>query len=387
MLRVLGRLRKKHLCLGKHFVKVSEMKILLIDDVAQRTSPIEPVIMSLAGADELLFACSGEKAAQVTKRHDDIEIAFLASYVDEQESLKTLQRVKEVKPELPVVVFSANASPAETPQWLASGASGFLLDDVSANTLQQAVDMVIQGGLYIPGGPLADFSLLENGWAVLQSEQAVLNAMVTNKTETLVNQEESSSEHYRLHLDEQDGDAENLLLSQYKEHTLTTERSMWLDEVSGLYNRQYFFEQLGTAFNQQARTFQSFALVCIDVKNFDLIQSDYDEGVVQALLREMGERIKRETRDSDIAARVEDGEFILALFSVFKDLHVMPFLRRVLDRLTLPYTLKQATVYPTVAVGASISLECDNLEDLVRHTNEALEIAKQQKSPGIHIYE
>lgn len=85
------------------------------------------------------------------------------------------------------------------------------------------------------------------------------------------------------------------------------------DKLTGLFIRAYFDE----AYNQQislAKRYQDdFTILFIDVDNFKEINDTYGHQAGDTVLRQLGDIINRQKRDSDVAARYGGDEFIMLL--------------------------------------------------------------------------
>lgn len=85
------------------------------------------------------------------------------------------------------------------------------------------------------------------------------------------------------------------------------------DALTGLYNRRGFEEQLSLAVNRSARYGWPFTFVLIDLNRFKEINDRLGHPVGDAVLRAVGERLRRSLRAGDVAGRVGGDEFGLLL--------------------------------------------------------------------------
>lgn len=85
------------------------------------------------------------------------------------------------------------------------------------------------------------------------------------------------------------------------------------DALTGLYNRRGFDEQLGLAVNRSARYGWPFTFVLIDLNRFKDINDRLGHPVGDAVLRSVGERLRRSLRAGDVAGRIGGDEFGLLL--------------------------------------------------------------------------
>jgi diguanylate cyclase (GGDEF)-like protein len=85
------------------------------------------------------------------------------------------------------------------------------------------------------------------------------------------------------------------------------------DSLTGLKNRRFLDENLGSVFAQAKRYADPLCLVLVDVDYFKTINDEYGHSSGDAVLKLLGNLIRWSTRDSDISARVGGDEFAFVL--------------------------------------------------------------------------
>lgn len=85
------------------------------------------------------------------------------------------------------------------------------------------------------------------------------------------------------------------------------------DELTGLYNRRYFFERLEAESNRSVRHNHTLGLILFDLDYFKRINDTYGHNGGDAILRQIAEILRAACRQSDIPARYGGEEFILLL--------------------------------------------------------------------------
>ncbi|MEW7987340.1 MAG: GGDEF domain-containing protein, partial [Candidatus Thiodiazotropha sp.] len=86
-----------------------------------------------------------------------------------------------------------------------------------------------------------------------------------------------------------------------------------VDELTGLSNRRYFFQQAHEALLLAQRYGYSVAILMIDVDHFKCINDEYGHMTGDEVLRCLGKRIKALFRETDLAGRFGGEEFICLL--------------------------------------------------------------------------
>jgi len=91
------------------------------------------------------------------------------------------------------------------------------------------------------------------------------------------------------------------------------ERLAVTDELTGLYNRRYFFKKLDEEFERTRRYGQTLSLIIADVDNFKSFNDSYGHQTGDDILSEVAELIKKSCREIDIPARYGGEEFAIIL--------------------------------------------------------------------------
>jgi len=84
------------------------------------------------------------------------------------------------------------------------------------------------------------------------------------------------------------------------------------DALTQLYNRRHFDEQASTLFNQAVRHKRPLALVICDIDHFKKINDTYSHATGDAVLRHVGNILRKHMRLSDLVARYGGEEFVIA---------------------------------------------------------------------------
>jgi diguanylate cyclase (GGDEF)-like protein len=89
--------------------------------------------------------------------------------------------------------------------------------------------------------------------------------------------------------------------------------SVGLDPVTGLYTRSSLEQHLGKEVARARRQNTALSLATVHVDEFAHLSARYGKSAVDAALKELGRRLKKASRGSDIAARLSDDDFLLLL--------------------------------------------------------------------------
>lgn len=85
------------------------------------------------------------------------------------------------------------------------------------------------------------------------------------------------------------------------------------DTVTNLYNYRHFHDQLELEFEKSTRYRIPLSIVSIDIVNFSLINERFGYNGGDVILHEVGEIIKKTTRNIDMPSRINDDTFCILL--------------------------------------------------------------------------
>ena len=122
--------------------------VLLVDDHAVVREGLRLLLETLLGLEVVQAGSGTEALAIATTRH--IDVALLDARMPENDGVWTLQQIKKVKPELPVLMLSTYDTEEYVDRALESGAAGYLLKESSSQQLSEAIETALSGrGVYL----------------------------------------------------------------------------------------------------------------------------------------------------------------------------------------------------------------------------------------------
>ena len=151
------------------------------------------------------------------------------------------------------------------------------------------------------------------------------------------------------------------------------------DRLTGLYNRHYVQEWFGLELLRAQRHGRPVAAIMLDIDHFKRFNDSFGHEAGDLVLRELAGALGRSTRGSDVASRYGGEEFLVLLPECPFDaaLRRAERMREEVAKLELRYDdrpLGPVTVSLGVAVFPDHASES---EELLRHADEALYLAKQ----------
>ena len=127
------------------------MKVLLIDDHPLILTALQKVIEGI-GTHVSVVGASSAKAAREALAADShgFDLMLLDLRLGDADGFELLIELRNAWPAVPVVVVSASDRSADVIRSIDLGAMGFVPKRASNETLQEALHVVMQGGIYVP---------------------------------------------------------------------------------------------------------------------------------------------------------------------------------------------------------------------------------------------
>lgn len=128
------------------------------------------------------------------------------------------------------------------------------------------------------------------------------------------------------------------------------------DPLTGLYNRRYAMPHLGRIAAHARSTGRSFAVMAADLDHFKRINDIYGHASGDAVLVEVGHRLRRALRSTDMVARIGGEEFMVIMPGTTLPEAQKAALRICQDISSTPFVVpgSHAPITVTVSIGMSI---------------------------------
>lgn len=132
------------------------MKVLLIDDHPLILTALQNVIQGI-GSHVSVSGVAGARAARDALAADPgFDLVLLDLRLGDADGFELLAELRATYPAVPVVVVSASDRSADVIRAIDLGAMGFVPKRASNETLQEALHVVMQGGIYVPQMAMSD---------------------------------------------------------------------------------------------------------------------------------------------------------------------------------------------------------------------------------------
>ncbi|PXW96181.1 PAS domain S-box-containing protein/diguanylate cyclase (GGDEF)-like protein [Sphaerotilus hippei] len=157
-------------------------------------------------------------------------------------------------------------------------------------------------------------------------------------------------------------------------------RLAWLahyDTLTGLTNRAHFRVLLEQALQNCRRLKTAGAVMCLDLDNFKGVNDTLGHPTGDALLIEVGRRLKEAVGKADVVARLGGDEFAVLLRTTGEEVEVSAVAQRILDALREPCMALGSTVPVRTSIGvARFPQDGTSVDEMMQHADLALYDAK-----------
>jgi diguanylate cyclase (GGDEF)-like protein len=157
------------------------------------------------------------------------------------------------------------------------------------------------------------------------------------------------------------------------------------DALTGLANRRLFHDRLEQAFLSAQRHGTGFALMLLDLDRFKDINDTLGHQTGDAVLEQLGKRLKDVARASDTVARLGGDEFALVLQGAADNASALFVAERIHVALDEPFTFDEARLQVEASIGIAIfPRHGDDAEQLLKRADVALYASKDAHEPVVY---
>ncbi|MCP2519421.1 response regulator transcription factor [SCandidatus Aminicenantes bacterium Aminicenantia_JdfR_composite] len=123
-------------------------KILIADDHAIVREGIKKILSEFSDIKVVNEAKTGKETIEKVRK-EKLDLIILDISLPDRNGLDVLKQIKELKPNLPVLILSIHPEENYAIRTLKAGASGYLTKDKTPHELIKAVKKIFKGGKYI----------------------------------------------------------------------------------------------------------------------------------------------------------------------------------------------------------------------------------------------
>ena len=160
------------------------------------------------------------------------------------------------------------------------------------------------------------------------------------------------------------------------------------DPLTLLPNRQAFLAGLGAAIASAQRRSAGLAMLFFDLDGFKGVNDALGHEAGDALLSEVGTRLRGVTRKSDLVARLGGDEFVVALNDAEEPRAVMRAAELFIEAIAAPIRIFDQEIRVGVSIGAALYPgDADSASALIRAADLAMYNAKQTPGNVVRFYQ
>ena len=183
---------------------------------------------------------------------------------------------------------------------------------------------------------------------------------------------------YRINLD-RDRKEMIRLERKVKERTAEIEQMSKTDKLTGLANRMYLDDQLEIEFKRATRHGHQLVLLVVDLDHFKRVNDTYGHLGGDAVLKEVGKRLRETLRQTDFVGRYGGEEFVIILpeTSLENTLPIADNLRKLIAATPVSFERDELIVNASIGVADFRPDTHKKFEDIFALSDEALYHAKE----------
>ncbi len=166
------------------------------------------------------------------------------------------------------------------------------------------------------------------------------------------------------------------------------------DELTGLPSRAMFEELLELSIARAKRHDRSVAVLCVDIDDFSLVNDSLGHRHGDGLLRQVADRLRDATRETDLVARRGGDQFLMLLSDLEREdmgetdaalVRAEASAQRVKTAMSAPFEAGETELYLSVSVGISLfSQDAEDGASLQRNAEAAMYESKRAE-PGSYV--
>ncbi len=162
-----------------------------------------------------------------------------------------------------------------------------------------------------------------------------------------------------------------------------SEEQIWrqanFDPLTGLPNRQMFFDRLEQEIKKAQRSGHTFALLFIDLDRFKEVNDTLGHSQGDQLLKIAAERLNACVRNSDTVSRLGGDEFTIILGNLDSTDSVERIAEHILSRMAEPFPLESGQSYVSASMGITLyPTDSDDITQLLKNADQAMYAAKDR---------
>ena len=177
------------------------------------------------------------------------------------------------------------------------------------------------------------------------------------------------------------------ILQQRKREDDRVHHIAFHDDLTSLPNRLMLTQRVDQALSRHRRASTPLAILYINLDRFKVINDSLGHEAGDVLLRQVADRLRAQSREGDMVARVGGDEFVVAMENCGSSADISAGAQRFIEQLSLPYFLDQKDCHVTLSIGISIfPADGSDSRSLLKAADVAMYRAKQSGRNNYQFY-
>ena len=303
------------------------IKILLIEDNPDTKLLLQDELLSDNGNIEYSLQCVERLSMGIEyiNNNEGLDVILLDLLLPDSQGMDTLSRIQSVTQDIPVIVLSNHDDESFAVKTVQMGAQDYLVKErVDRNVLARAIRYAI-----------------ERHQMIMKLEQA--------------QGELQKIAHY--------------------------------DSLTGLSNRNFFYEQLDKLIERVRRENKLMAVMFLDLDNFKPVNDEHGHSVGDLLLQSVAKRITSCLRKNDIAARLGGDEFIIAYDTSGNEESLAIAAQRIIEVISDVYILSGQELKISASIGVSVyPKDGVDMDVLIKNADTAMYSTKEDGGNNYNLF-
>ena len=303
------------------------IKILLIEDNPDTKLLLQDELLSDNGNIEYSLQCVERLSMGIEyiNNNEGLDVILLDLLLPDSQGMDTLSRIQSVTQDIPVIVLSNHDDESFAVKTVQMGAQDYLVKErVDRDVLARAIRYAI-----------------ERHQMIMKLEQA---------------------------------QGELQKIARY-------------DSLTGLSNRNFFYEQLDKLIERVRRENKLMAVMFLDLDNFKPVNDEHGHSVGDLLLQSVAKRITSCLRKNDIAARLGGDEFIIAYDTSGNEESLAIAAQRIIEVISDVYILSGQELKISASIGVSVyPKDGVDMDVLIKNADTAMYSTKEDGGNNYNLF-
>ncbi len=176
-------------------------------------------------------------------------------------------------------------------------------------------------------------------------------------------------------------------ITEIKQNEQKIEYKAYHDALTGLPNRQLFYDRLRQTIKHTKSANTIFALLYIDLDDFKIINDSKGHSFGDLFLKELARRLQIGARSGDTVSRLGGDEFTIILHKLQEEEEAALVAARIVKAISKPFIHRNEIIYTSVSIGIALYPENgDSTEVLLKNADIAMYHAKETGKNNFHFF-